>query len=170
MIACHKLESIHPSITLGCSHQFKARVYSPGELASELARFESGTSSKFYPPRQCSFQSHAPTNFNAHLAVGLSREKEMPEHDTAIQLNLARSRQEVKRRNNKQHPVTFQNKTLRVDTSTRREASCLLYCAMADSNRSWWGLPEGGAKRDRSHNAADRIQWKLGRLISHSHG
>ena len=155
MIACHKLESIHPSITLGCSHQFKARVYSPGELASELARFESGTSSKFYPPRQCSFQSHAPTNFNAHLAVGLSREKEMPEHDTAIQLNLARSRQEVKCRNNKQHLVTYQNKTLHVDTSTGHEGSCLSNCTLADSNRNRWGLPEGGAKPDQSRNAAD---------------
>ena len=36
----------------------------------------------------------------------------MPEHDAAIQLNLARSRQEVKHRNSKQHLVTFQNKTL----------------------------------------------------------
>ena len=52
----------------------------------------------------------------------------MPEQDAAIQLNLARSRQEVKRQNNKLHPVTFQNKTLRVDTSTHREASCLVYC------------------------------------------
>ena len=42
----------------------------------------------------------------------------MPEHDAAIQLNLAPSRQEVKRRNNKQHLVTFQNKTVHVDTST----------------------------------------------------
>ena len=94
----------------------------------------------------------------------------MPEHDAAIQLNLAQSKQEVKHRNNKQRPLTFQNITLCVDTSTRLEASCLPYCAMADSNRSWWGLPEGGAKPDRSRNAADRIQWKLGRLISHSHG
>ena len=30
-------------------HPFKARVYNPGELASELARFESGTSSKSPP-------------------------------------------------------------------------------------------------------------------------
>ena len=59
----------------------------------------------------------------------------MPEHDAAIQLNLARSRQEVKRQNIKQNRVTFQNKTLRVDTSTRREASCLPYCTVADSNR-----------------------------------
>ena len=43
----------------------------------------------------------------------------MQEHDTAIQLNLAPSRQEVKRKNNKKHPVSFQNKTLRVDTSTQ---------------------------------------------------
>ena len=28
----------------------KSRVYNPGELAEELARFESGTSSKFHPP------------------------------------------------------------------------------------------------------------------------
>ena len=39
--------------------------------------------------RQCSVQSHTPTNLNAHLAVGLSREKEMLEHDAAIQLHLA---------------------------------------------------------------------------------
>ena len=71
----------------------------------------------------------------------LSREEEMPERDAAIQLNLARSRQEVKCRNNKQHPVTFQNKTRRVDTC--REACCLPYCAVADSNHSRWGLPEG---------------------------
>ena len=54
----------------------------------------------------------------------------MPEHDAAVQLNLAWSTQEVKRRNNKQHPVTFQNKTLRVDTSTqisnKRQTQALL--------------------------------------------
>ena len=42
----------------------------------------------------------------------------MLEDDAAIQLNLAGSRQEVQHRNKKQHPVTFQNKTLRGDTST----------------------------------------------------
>ena len=42
---------------------------------------------------------------------------QMPEHDAVIQLNLAQSRQEVKCRNNKQHPVTFQNKKLRGDIS-----------------------------------------------------
>ena len=116
----------------------------------------------------------------------------MPEHNAAIKLNLARSRQEVKRQNNKQHPVTFQNKTLCVDISIQiskkrqtqglhwpfgrehfmllflitqtyncgfewlcdcviiaetpwpRDTSCLLYCAMADSNHNWWGLPDGG--------------------------
>ena len=118
----------------------KARVYNPGELASELARFESGTSSKFHPPspsHQCSVQSHAPTSLNAHLAVGLTREKEMPEHDAAIQVNL--------------------------DTGTT-------YCAMVDSNRNRWGLPEGGAKLDQSRNAMDPYLWKLGRLMSHSHG
>ena len=41
-------------------------------------------------------------------------------------------------------------------------ASCLPYCAAADSNCNQWGLPDGGAKPDRSRNAADRIQWKLG--------
>ena len=151
----------------------KSRVYNPGELAEELARFESGTSSKFHPPLPILSVLHPkplPTNLNAHLAVGLSREKEMPEQDAAIQLNLARSRQEVKRQNNKLHPVTFQNKTLRVDISTHREASCLPYCAVRGSNRNWWGLPDGGAKPDQSRNAADHIQWKLGRLISHSHG
>ena len=97
------------------------------------------------PPHQCSVQSHSPTDLNAHL-VGLSREKEMLEQNTAIQLNLARSRQEVKRQNNKLHLVTFQNKTLCVDTSTHREASCLLYCPLANSNRNWWGLPERRSK------------------------
>ena len=56
--------------------------------------------------------------------------------------------------------VTFQNKTFRVDTSTHREASCLTYCAVADSNRNQWGLPEGGAKPGRSRNAETPIQWK----------
>ena len=79
----------------------------------------------------------------------------MPEQDAAIQLNLAWSRQEVMHQNNKLHPVTFHYKTLRVDTSTHCEASCLPNCAVADSNRNWWGLPEGGAKPDRSRNAAD---------------
>ena len=51
----------------------------------------------------------------------------MPEQEAA------RSRQEVKHQNNKLHPVTFQNKTLRVNTSTHREASCLPYCSLADS-------------------------------------
>ena len=76
----------------------KVRVYNPGELASELARFESGTSSKFHPPHPVSAPSKAtpPTNLNVHLAVGLSRKKEMLEHEQAIQLNLAGSRQEVK--------------------------------------------------------------------------
>ena len=73
-------------------------------------------------------------SLNVHLLVGLSREKKMLEQDTAIQLNLAQSRQEVKRQNNKLHPVTFQNKTLRVDISTHREAGCLPYCTVADSN------------------------------------
>ena len=130
--------------------ELKAKVYNPGELASEL---ENGTSSK--SPRQCTVQSHTPTNLNVHLAVGLSREKEMREHNAAIQLNLAWSRQEVQCQNNQQHPVTFQNKTLRGDTSTRREVSCLPYCAVVDSNRNRWGLPEGEAKPVRSRNAAD---------------
>ena len=54
----------------------------------------------------------------------------MAEHDAAIQLNLAPSRHEVKRWNNKQHPVTFQNKTHRVDTSAqisrKRQTQALL--------------------------------------------
>ena len=57
----------------------------------------------------------------------------MLEQDAAIQLNLA---WKVKPRNNKLHPVTFQNKTPRVDTSTHREASSLPYCAVAESNRN----------------------------------
>ena len=93
----------------------------------------------------------------------------MPEQDAAVQLNLAQSRQEVKRQNNKLHPVTFQNKTLRVDTSTHREASCLRYCAVVDSNRNRWELLEGGVKPYQSRNQRTPIQWKLGRLISHSH-
>ena len=32
------------------THRLKARVYNPGELVRELARFESGTSSKFHHP------------------------------------------------------------------------------------------------------------------------
>ena len=78
----------------------------------------------------------------------------MLEQEAAIQLNLARSRQEFKRQNNKLHPVTFQNKTLRVDISTHREASCLPYCTVADSNGNRWGLPDGEANPDRSRNAA----------------
>ena len=74
----------------------------------------------------------------------------MLEQDPAIQLNLARSRQEVKHQNNKLHSVTFQNKTLRVVTSTHREASCLPYCAVADSSRNRWGLRDGGVKPDWS--------------------
>ena len=54
----------------------------------------------------------------------------MPEHDAAIKLNLATSRQEVKCQNNKHHPLTFQNKTFRVDTSTqisqKRQTQALL--------------------------------------------
>ena len=65
--------------------------------------------------------------------MGISREKGVPEQDAAIQLNLAWRRQEIKCQNNKLHPVTYNN-TLRVDTSTHREASCLPYCAIADSN------------------------------------
>ena len=53
-----------------CIFFLKHSVYNPGELARELARFESGTSSKFHPPspsRQWSIQSHSPTNLNMHL-------------------------------------------------------------------------------------------------------
>ena len=95
-------------------HLIKARLYNPGELASKLASIESGTP----PPIPSVLRPKLrPHNLNAHLGVGLSRQKEMPEHDATIQLNLVRSRQEVKCRNNKQHPVTFQNKTLRADTA-----------------------------------------------------
>ena len=49
---------------------------------------------------------------------------------TQQQLNLALSRQEIKRYNNKQHPDTFQNKTPCVDTSTqisqKRQTQALL--------------------------------------------
>ena len=38
---------------------FKARVYNPGELARELARSESGTSSRFHPPHPVSAPSKA---------------------------------------------------------------------------------------------------------------
>ena len=40
-------------------------------------------------------------------------------------------------------------------TPQPHKVSCLLYCAMADSNRSQWGLLKGGAKPDRSRNTAD---------------
>ena len=135
----------------------KARVYNPGEQA----RFESGISSKFHPhPVSAPSKVTDPTDLN--LFVGLSREKEVPEQDAAIYLNLAQSRQEVKRQNNKLHPVTFQSKTLRVDTSTHREASCQTTtsgdCRKAEQN--WIG-----AAPQRTP-----IQWKLGRLISQSHG
>ena len=40
-------------------------------------------------------------------------------------------------------------------TPRPRDASCLPYCTMADSNRNWWGLLDGGAKPDRSRNAAE---------------
>ena len=54
----------------------------------------------------------------------------MPEHDAAIQLNLAPSRQQVKHRNNNITSGYFQNKTLCVDTSThiskKRQTQALL--------------------------------------------
>ena len=56
----------------------KARVYNPGELARWKWHLP------LPPSRQCSVQSHAPTNSNAHLAVGLSREEMMQEHEAAI--------------------------------------------------------------------------------------
>ena len=34
-----------------------------------------------------------------------------------------------------------------------RDASCLSYCAVADSKCNWWGLLDGGAKPDQSRNA-----------------
>ena len=40
-------------------------------------------------------------------------------------------------------------------TPQPRDASCLLYCAMADSKHNRWGLPDGRAKPDWSHNAED---------------
>ena len=49
----------------------------------------------------------------------------MPEHDATIQLNLARSRQEVKCQNNKQCPVTFQN-TTSTQISKKRHTQALL--------------------------------------------
>ena len=47
-------------------------------------------------------------------------------------------------------------------TPRPRDTSCLPYWAVADSNRNQWGLPDGGAKPDRSCNAADSVQGKLG--------
>ena len=135
---------------------------------SRPARFESGTSSK--SPGQCSVQSHSPTNLNVHLAVGLSREKEMPKQDAAIQLNLAWSGQEVKRQNNKLHLVTFQNKTLRVDTSTHHEASCLPYCAWLTQTATGGDCQKAEQNRIGATTQRTPIQWKLGRLISHCHG
>ena len=40
-------------------------------------------------------------------------------------------------------------------TPQSRDASCRPYCAVADSKRNRWGSPDGGAKPDRSRNAAD---------------
>ena len=108
----------------------KARVYNPGELAGELARFESGTSYKLppsFPSSQSSVQSHVPTSFNRHLAVGLSREEEMPEHDAAIQLNLARSRQEVMCRYNNTIRLLFKIKpSVLTHISQKRQRQALL--------------------------------------------
>ena len=55
----------------------KVRVYNPGELASELARFESGIPSKFPPPpsRQCSVQSHAPHKLERASGSGTQQEE-----------------------------------------------------------------------------------------------
>ena len=54
----------------------------------------------------------------------------MPEQNAAIQLNLAWSRR-------------------------KSSAEITNYFAVADSNHYRWGLPEGRAKPDWSHNAAD---------------
>ena len=44
-----------------------------------------------------------------------------------------------------------------------RDARCLAYCAAAaDSNHNRWGLPDGGAKPDRSRNAADTYPVEMG--------
>ena len=47
-----------------------------------------------------------------------------------------------------------------VETPRPRDASCLPYCAVADSKRNRWGLPDSGAKPDRSSNA-DSMQGKF---------
>ena len=109
----------------------------------------------------------------------------MPEHDAAFQLNLAPSRQEVKRRNNKQHPDTFQNKTLRVDTSTqiskKRQTQAIhrpitavisdyviiagtpLPCEPAVYHTAlWWTQTTTGGELDQSHNVADMYPVEIG--------
>ena len=113
------------------SIKVKIRVYNPGELAGELARFESGTSSKFHPPsppRQCSIQSHSPTNLNAHLEVGLGREKERPEHDAAIKLNLARKyrKSSAKITNNIQLLFKIKHSVLTPAHKSQKETQALL--------------------------------------------
>ena len=40
-------------------------------------------------------------------------------------------------------------------TPQSRNASCQLYCGVADSKRDWRGLPDGGAKPEWSNTTAD---------------
>ena len=107
----------------------KARVYNPGELTRELARFESGTSSKFHLCR--------PKPLPHKLERASVSGTQQGEGDAgARRSNLAEFSMEQtgsQDQNIKLHSGTFQNKTLRVDTSTNCEASCLLYCAVVDS-------------------------------------
>ena len=42
------------------------------------------------------------------------------------------------------------------------DASCLAYCAVADSNSNQLGWLDGGAKLDRSSNAADMYPVEIG--------
>ena len=103
------------------NQSFTARVYNPGELASELARFESGTSSKFQPAIPSALRPK-PRPHKLECASGSGTQQ--GEGDaSARRSNSARRRPEVKCRNNKQHRVTFQNKTLHVDTSSRGESA-----------------------------------------------
>ena len=49
-----------------------------------------------------------------------------------------------------------------VGTPLPSDASCLPYCAVANSNHNWWGLLDGGAKPDWSCNAADPYPVEFG--------
>ena len=51
-----------------------------------------------------------------------------------------------------------------VNIAGTRDTSCLPYCDMATLYATGGGdrMADGGAKPDRSRNAADSVQWKFG--------